>query len=775
MRLRTATIYAAFLLSGAAALIYQSLWIRLFGLFFGTSVHAMSVVVATFMAGLALGSAVFGRIADRTERPLRLYAKVEAAVSVLAFAVVLGVPQLGPAVRWLGGGQESGDAALAARFALAAAVLLIPCALIGGTLPIMVRFIVRDIPSLGERIGLLYYVNTLGAALGVFVQGLWLVELLGIRQTALVAAGMNLVIAGAAWLLDRSSASSAATVVAEQPSAEQPEVLKSSRGTIAAAAFAFFVSGLIGIGLEIAWYRALLGFLHNGAVVVTALLGLLLIGLALGGLLISRIIGRLERPNSITALVFLLLGTTTVYGLGNLELTWVMRSPADTAMSLHIGPIVAVLFPSAVLMGVLFPLLTRILVTDPKRIGTQLGSFYALNTVGCVVGGLATPFVLLPWLGTSATVIAYSGLAATAGLLLLILDVRQRGLSVRLHAVSLLVAIGLVWLGWQNRDVYREAYLALAMAQYPRFSKQVVFKEGTDSTVSLYATERPNQGNAQIARYRIQVNASPMVAFDTNETKIMAHLPLMAVANPKRALVICFGMGNTFRSALAHDIDVDVVDINGSIPPLARFHQDNPAATFDNPRGKIVINDGRNHLLMTQHQYDMISVDPAPPIWGVGMVNLHTQEFFELARDRLTDDGVMLMWALSNDKNDFLGMLAAFRNAFPHVAVFRGAYYEAYHLLGSKKPIRIEPSRAEAVFAMEKVRADVNEIVTGQLTAKQILSLEVAREAEVDLAIKGIEPLTDNNPTMEYRFIRGFTSQPFRFPRMQAATPTPPN
>ncbi len=770
MRLRSITIYTAFLLSGAAALVYQSLWIRLFGLFFGTSVHAMSVVVSTFMAGLAVGSAVFGRLADKTARPLRLYAMVEAAVSVLALAVVIGVPHLGPLVRGLGGGQESGDAALVMRFALAAAVLLVPCALIGGTLPIMVRFIVRDIPSLGERVGLLYYVNTLGAALGVFAQGLVLVEWLGVRNTAFVAAGLNLMIAAAAWFLDRATEPSP---VAAAAAPSEPEPARSPPSTIAVAAAAFFVSGLIGIGLEVAWYRALLGFLQNGAVVVTTVLGLILIGLALGGLLVSQIINRLQRPNSVTALVFLLLAGATVYGLGNIELTWVMGSQHDSALSLHIIPILAVLFPSAILMGVLFPLLTRILVTDPKRIGTQLGSFYALNTIGCVVGGVATPFVLLPNVGTSMTVLVYSGLAAFAGLALLALDVKQRGFSAPIHVASLIAAVVMGLLSWQNRDIYREAYLAVAIAAYPGFSKQVVFKEGADSTVALYATNQPNQGNAAIARYRIQVNASPMVAFDTNETKIMAHLPLMAVANPKRALVICFGMGNTFRAALAHGIDVDVVDINGSIPPLARIHQPSPGPTFDNPHGKIVINDGRNHLLMTQQKYDMITVDPAPPIWGIGMVNLHTQEFFELARDRLTDDGVMLMWALSNERDDFLGMLAAFRKAFPYVVVYRGAYYEAYHLLGSKKPIHIDPSRVEAVFSMPSVRADVNEIVTGQLTPAQILGLLVAREEDVDAAIKGVEPLNDNHPTLEYRFIRGFNPKPYRFPSMLSAEPSP--
>ena len=195
-----------------------------------------------------------------------------------------------------------------------------------------------------------------------------------------------------------------------------------------------------------------------------------------------------------------------------------------------------------------------------------------------------------------------------------------------------------------------------------------------------------------------------------------------------------------------------------------RFHQEDPAATFDNPHGKIIINDGRNHLLMTQHRYDMITVDPAPPIWGVGMVNLHTQEFFELARDRLTDGGVMLMWALSNERDDFLRILAAYRRAFPYVTVFKGAYYTAFHLLGSTRPIHIDRRRAEAIFALPAVRADVNEIVTGQLTVQKILDLEVAGNVEVDEAIKGIDPLTDDHPTLEYRFLRGFTPRPFEFP-----------
>jgi predicted membrane-bound spermidine synthase len=679
-----------------------------------------------------------GRAADRSPRPLRLYALVEALVALSSLLVIACIPALGPVMRYLADGHDSGSAALPLRFLLAAVVLALPCALIGGTLPIMVRYIVRDLPSLGERIGLLYYVNTMGAAIGVFVSGLFLIEVFGVRSTGCIAAALNLGVAALALLIDRTTTMPQITQTAPGP--QQPHARK------IVAACAFFAAGCAGIGLEIAWTRVILGFLPNGSVVITTTIGLFLVGLAAGGLVGSRFADRM--PAAVTAAVFLALAAITAYDLGNVVLfdLRVVQSPLD------IVPIAGLLLPSAVLMGALFPLLTRILVDDGQRVGGQLGGYYALNTVGCVVGGIAAPFVVLPRVGTSGAVLFFAGVAAAAGCALWIFTAA----SPRVHIACAAFALAFVAFSWTNRDTYHAVYHGIAEDDFADFSQEVSFSEGAGSTVVLYKMTGAPRESGAIARYRIQVDSSPLVAFDTNETKVMAHLPLIATPSPARALVICFGMGNTFRSALAHDIDVDVVDINAAVPPLARLHQANPALTFEDPRGRIIINDGRNYLLMTPHRYDMITVDPAPPIWGVGMVNLHTQEFFELARDRLTDDGVMLMWALANEPDDFLAVLAAFRQVFPHVVVARGMYYAAYHLLGSKRPINLDGARAEAVLARPRVRRDLDELTPGSITAEGLLGLVVGHDADVDRIVAGVEPLTDDHPTLEYRFMRGF-------------------
>ncbi len=755
-------VYAMFFVSGIASLIYQTVWIRKFSLVLGGTVFSMSVVISTFMAGLAVGAAVLGRRSDRTKSPLLLYAAIEVGIAV--FGILLTFTD-GARAKMVSALIDSPnlEGTLLVRAAVSVLWLGIPCFLIGGTLPVMVRFIVRSLSVLGRQVGVLYCVNTLGAAVGALVTGFVLIEVAGLTGATMVAASINVLVAVTALILHRGTRAEEAE---EDPTAAKTiEDVPLDRRNVLAAAIAFFLSGFCALLLEMGFTRLILGFLMSGALVVSMNLFVVLVGFALGGALVARHADRSSAPFKLASALFALTALLTVIGMGAIQILGRLPPPRYVPTISHVLAVTGMMLPCCIAMGATFPVLARILVTSQGRLGTQLGGYYALNTLGTVLGGLVAPFALIPLVGTSVTIIIGALLQLAVATLLYLSsppsDHRVLRLAAPIMAALTLVVVPARW------DVYHRTMRETAVRAFPDWSKERVFVEGPDSTVVLYESTHGSNGS----HFRIQVNASAMVAFDTGETKLMAHLPLLASADPKRALVICFGVGNTFRSALAHGIEVDVVDINPAIPSLARAHQADPSKTFDDPKGHIYINDGRNFLQVAKEKYDMITIDPAPPLWGVGLGNIQSREFYQLISDRMTDTGVAEAWMLASLEGDFEATLSAWRAVFPHVAVFAGMRYYAFHVLGSRTPIRISEARVRKLTEDPRLRADVGE--DRELLAPEVFRrLWVTDEVGVDLVMRGAVPLTDDEPTMEYRFLRGVKVGAYRFPT-EAARPFP--
>lgn len=757
----TAVLFGLFFISGLASLIYQTVWIRKFSLILGGTTYSMSVVVSTFMAGLAVGAAVIGRISDRSKHPLKLYAAIE--IGIGACALILNFTD---------GVRESMARALIDSTALEGTLLTrvfivlvwlgLPCFLIGGTLPVMVRFVVKRLASLGEQVGSLYFINTLGAAIGTLLTGFVLIEKLGLSGATYVAACINVTVALLAlWVGKQADAEVATELAAPAPAAPTPVMPKLSAAVVVPA-IAFFFSGFCSLVLEMSWTRLQMGFLPAGVLIISCNLFIVLLGFAVGGMAISRIADRAERPGVLAALLFACTAFTTVAGLASIDLLGGRGGGGYTLGFIEVAAMAGLMLPASLFMGATFPVLVRVLVTNKEHIGGQLGGFYAINTIGTVLGGVAAPFLLIPKIGTSAAVMVAVGLQLTVALVLLLQNWAAANKQLKFGTLA---AIGFAALMIpMNTNVYHEALTADAQASYPNWAEERAYIEGSDSTVILYeANEIGRQMQGDDNRFRIQVNSSPLVAFDSNETKLMAHLPLLAVPDPKRALVICFGMGNTFRSALAHGIEVDVVDINAPIPGLARIHQKDPSRTFDNPKGKITINDGRNFLLLTKNKYDMITIDPAPPVWAVGLGNIQSQEFYQLMADHLTDQGVAEAWMLADLQGDLEATLAAFRKVFPYVAVFRGVKYMAFHVLGSKSPIRVSKTRLDKLFSDPQLLADLGETDIKYFSPKLIKDIYVTDQEGVDRTIEGHQPLVDDRPMLEYRVWRGLEANRFYY------------
>jgi predicted membrane-bound spermidine synthase len=404
-----------FFFSGAAGLIYQVVWTRMLTQIFGNTTYAIATVLSAFMAGLAIGSYLFGRIADRGKNDFLLYGILEAGVGVYGFLV----PWIFQLTQKLYGpifGLNEGYPFLfnLVLFFLSFVLLVFPTMLMGATLPVLSRFFVRSFAQFGRRVGDLYATNTLGAVIGCAGAGFFLIPTLGMQMTVFVAAGANLIIAAAILVVDRLRDKSAVEVVAEPATArtDVPEV-SSSSALRWVLLLSFALSGFASLVYENAWTRALTLVIGSSIYSFSTMLVTFLVGLALGGFIYARVLGQREARLSTFGLIELWVGLAalaTIPLFERLPLVFVrlLHGFGDTFtvfLYLQIFLAALVMFVPTVLLGMTFPLVARLFTQSLFRVGSGVGSSYAANTVGAVVGAFAGGFILIPNLGVQNTII----------------------------------------------------------------------------------------------------------------------------------------------------------------------------------------------------------------------------------------------------------------------------------------------------------------------------------------------------------------------------------
>ncbi|MCK4375923.1 MAG: fused MFS/spermidine synthase, partial [Candidatus Brocadiae bacterium] len=387
-------VYGAFFLSGATALVFQVLWSRQFVTVFGASTYAISVVLCAFMAGLGAGSWLGGRLADRFSRRLLMYGLIQVAVALWAAGIPLVLAALR---RWAPGlgllGPESLLVSTAARFLISFGILFVPCALMGATLPLLSRFCVESREVIGRRVSLLYGLNTLGAALGCFAAGYWMVDTLGLSLTNRVAVGANLFIGAGVLALDlgrrRGEAPLRLRPVSEsvhdsRDSSALASAQEPAPGVGGLLLVIAFVSGLAALSCEVLWLRYLAP-LSNMAYTFPTILGVYLLGIGIGSLICRLFLARLGQPLRVLAGAQLLLALTVVacFAVGAI----IFSSPEVSFLALWQMTAITVFAPT-MLMGIVFPLLCAAYTRSVSTVGRSIGVVYALNTVGAIIGSL---------------------------------------------------------------------------------------------------------------------------------------------------------------------------------------------------------------------------------------------------------------------------------------------------------------------------------------------------------------------------------------------------
>ncbi len=724
-------LLALFFISGFCSLVYEIVWLRLAMGVFGVTAPYVSIFLSVFMAGLGLGSWGAGRLCKRLESApasyaLRLYATAEALIALSALAV----PRLLASSRMLLAGDLAGAAWGSAGYYWASgactALILLPwCACMGATFPLAMAAIgKRSAEKSANSFSALYAANVVGAGLGTLASAFILIEILGFRGTLGFSAWLNVAIAAVALSASfRPELNAKAVKAAPTPARAAP-----SAGSDVLPYL--FLSGLLSMAMEVVWTRQFTPYLGNSVYAFALILSAYLLASFAGSCLYRTVV----RANA-----------SQYHGAwmisGALSLLPVIAANPYLTLNAYVR-IAMGLSPFCALLGFLTPsLIDRWSEGNPGRAGTA----YAVNIIGCILGPLIAGFLLLPRMEERSALMLLSAPLFLAGLR----AVLRQPATGRLRAGTLYgAASGLAAL--------------LAFSSYSiddgmmRLDKNVRLKRDYQADVSA-----SGEGATRV----LKVNTIGMTTL-TPITKLMAHLPLAFLSRPpENALVICFGMGTTFRSLVSWGIRATAVELVPSVPELFGYFHEDAAKVLAAPNARVVIDDGRRFLERSTERFDVITLDPAPPMSAAGASFLFSEEFYSAAKERLSPDGIVQQWFLYPLEPIVLSAFAkALKNSFPYVRVFRSLEGWGYHCLASRKPI---PSYSAAQLAARMPKAAVRDLVEMGPYGTGLEQLRAQLKAEVsidELILPGGEGLRDDRPINEYSFLRR------KFARRQTAT-----
>ncbi len=739
-----------FFLSGMCALIYEIVWTRRLTLIFGITVYSISTVLVAFMGGLACGSIWFGNFIDKRKDPIRVYALLEIGIGVSAILIPFALAALTPAYRFLYNKTGASNYAMSlVKFLMSAGVLIVPTTLMGATLPVLSKFVVRRVDQRGANIGSLYAINTLGAMAGCFLAGFVLLGWIGISRSEHVAASVNFLIGVIAFGLHRRLGDALpAESDTSEPKGEEGEE-RYSAGTLRVVLLIFGLSGMAALAYEVLWSRILVFLLGSSIYSFSMILAVYLLGLTAGSLLFARIVDKLRRPLYAFAWLEILIGLSVLGGLvlfSRLPFTpYSLKTNAWGYLAKNLSSTVVVVLPPTLLMGATFPTAVRIYARSLGAIGRQTGTVYAVNTVGAIVGSFVAGFVLISLVGSKNSVLLLVLVSMSCGFALLSVAMKEERVAAFNWVAAALFVLPVAGLPFGN-NLMKELSVKLLEGRTNEEWKVIAFDE--DATAAVAVAE-----NATGTRV-LTVNGISMTYLHV-EPQLMAHLPLALASDPRNVLVVCFGMGTTFVSARSAGMDVDFVELCPYVVEAFKYFQKDPSLLTGPKAGKIIA-DGRNYLLLSNKTYDVITIDPPPPPYSAGTVNLYTKEFYELCKRRLTPEGVICQWIpmYSSTEEQFMMLLRTFAEVFPHTSVWTSSYNLGTFLIGTPEPLQFDRKSFDEYFDAPSVRKDLSLYTKDITDRRSVLPRLLLDENGVRRYVQAAPVMSDDLPLIEFPLFR---------------------
>ncbi len=756
-----------FLLSGATALVYQVVWTRLLTLFFGSTILAVSTVLAVFMGGLALGSALLGKKADTAAAPVRFYGLLELGIGLLAIATPLtfsAIEQLYLQINGQATFTFWGAALL--RLGLSCLLLLPPTMLMGGTLPVLSKaFLNASGDNTARSISLLYFINTFGAVVGALAAGLFLLQWLGIQWLLWAAGLVNIGIFTFAYRQPPLP------VVAPAPAAAAgPAAARWSQSATLAVVILFF-SGLAALIYEVVWTRVLTLVIGSSTYAFTLMLATFLIGIALGSALIRRY-SRQRKPGlGLLAICQVLIGlfallTAAIFGQlpdAFVALFGLVGKNYGLFQTANFLLCFLVMVPATLFMGASFPVASALVVDGFGSSGQRLGLLYAGNTLGAILGAFLAGFVLLPNLGIQHTLLLTICLNLISGLLLSVFLLRAGGGAIRwlapAVATTLLLLLAFVWRpGWDTLKMtsgpyaYAVQYQKMPIDERLARIKQIYYREGPMATVSVIQ-------EGQHVRLAVDGKTDAGNFRDMTTQVFLGHLPMLVRPAAREVLIVGYASGITAGAVGRHAVSgIDCVEIEPAMREASAFFAEENYHIIDDPRFKLIVDDARSHVLGSKKQYDVIISEPSNP-WQAGSSRLFTREAFVNARGRLKKGGLMAQWMhlYGVDVETFRLVVRTFQSVFPYVNLWADPDYPDVIFLGSSEPIRIDAVALNDLFEKDaKVSSSLARI--GYPDAGTLFKAFLMDEAETRRFARTGVLNEDNLPLLEFRAPRSLYS-----------------
>jgi spermidine synthase/MFS family permease len=724
-------LFCLFFLSGFCSLVYQVVWTRMAFASFGIITPVLSVVLSVFMLGLAAGAWGGGRfiaiLVQKTGMSAAIfYALAEMVIGVGAFAVP-GLFAAGERVL-LATGQTNSVSYLALSALVLAAAILPWCVCMGATFPLMMAYVRERESGSAESFSFLYLANVLGAMSGTIITAVVLVELLGFRHTLWLAAAGNFSIAAISGWLGWRQRGSIANLARE---AEGPAGLAVDSRRLGLSSrwikWILFTTGFGAMAMEVVWTRAFTPVLktevYSFALIVFTYLGATFLG--------SWQYRRDLKKNSLWPAAKLMAFLTIAVFLPILasDPAFVKMDMTESKYAISAILVLASICPFCAVLGYLTPSLIDAYAAGSPAVA---GRAYALNVLGCIMGPLVASYILLPWVGERSAIIVLSlpflGFHFLCG----------KSLT---HwwrwGFGLAAGTTLAWSWFCSGDF--QSFIS------SNGKETVVRRDYAAEVISCY------EGDGK----RLLVNGVGMTVL-TPITKFMVHLPLaFHQGKPESALVICFGMGTTYRSALSWDIDTTAVELVPSVIKAFGFYHADATQVLKNPRGRIIVDDGRRFLMRTRQKFDVIVIDPPPPPEAAGSSLLYSKEFYELARQHLKPRGILQAWFPRGEAVTVQAVIRSLHDSFPHVRCFLSAEKWGIHMLASAEPIKTLDAEQLAARMPDKAKQDLLEwdpslevsaymeqVVTNEISVPTILN--------PDPKVK----ITDDHPFNEYFLLR---------------------
>ena len=758
-------------ISGAASLVYELIWIRQLSLVFGGTLYAISAVLCAFMTGLALGAWGIGLLLShrnkqkKTVNLVLLYGLIEGLIGLYGLffpyglelisgfyaPIVNGTIELGFLLHWI-------------EFLFSTALMLPATICMGATLPLIGSWSIgKNSERIISDISILYSLNTFGAVAGCLYTQTIALKYFGVSATNLTAIGMNFLVfllctpLRSYFIKNSSSKTPAIKYKINRVSSSAPD-----RKFSLLLIFIFAYSGMAALASEILWTRILVFPMGTTLNSFALILATFLFGIALGSIMADKLLG-----NSNHVLKFLLIQLSIAISciaiLPLFENLHEWTSKADQLFydldnialkTIGIRSLFAfgLMFLPTLGFGLSFPLANRININLFKTNSKTLGNTYALNTIGATLGTIITPFILIPFMGIRMSLFVIYSILIVLCFFAMAIHFKWNDKN---FVKSGFIAITIIFIGyiWSNPKISTKQLgsqnLARIEVDTPKSELKLLdYMEGNFSTLSVIENKKSKARTLYMNGFSTATVSDSIGGSDYMQA--MGFIPMVLHPNPKKAMVICFGTGNTTGTvSLFPGVQVDGIEIDRNVLSLAHHFLKWNHNAQKKKNIHMYIQDGRTFTRWTQNKYDVITLEPMSPIQA-GTVNLYSREFYQLTAERLNKDGLMMQWLPLHlvGPDDAKSILKTFKEVYPHTSIWNSFLTRIVLLVGSKEEIALDKIRFEELMRVPEIQNSAQQI--GINTFLDFTDFFLTDASKVNSFMQNADLITDDRPLLEF-------------------------